>query len=186
RGAAASRPRAVPDRRAGLARAGGRPGRTRRGDVGMREDAAPFDGPSRPRPFDAVLADIERAGLRLNRSWPRSPEHLLLELADPAGHPEARQHAHAGEISDIYPEGAPGVAAGEDGAGTTAAQWIADPDRAGRVTAGTPGAWRVGRLVGQPAGADRKLPALAGLLAREGHQLVAHRPERRAVVRGPE
>ena len=38
-------------------------------------------------------------------------------------------------------------------------------------------------MVLQPAGADRRLRALAGLVAEPGAVLVAHRPERRAVVR---
>ena len=37
----------------------------------------------------------------------------------------------------------------------------------------------------QPRGADRKLPGLVPLLRRGGAELVAHRPERRAVVRLP-
>lgn len=64
-----------------------------------------------------------------------------------------------------------------------AGQWFADEERAAAVAASTPGADAHGRLVLQPGGADRRLPALAGLLSGGGAQLLAHRPERRGVVR---
>ncbi|GIG35215.1 phosphotransferase [Cellulomonas pakistanensis] len=93
-------------------------------------------------------------GLRLRRAWPRGAEHLLLELV---------------------PDG---------GGSAVAGQWFADAGRAARVAAGTGDPARAaGRVVLQPRGADRRLPALARVLARPGARLVAHRPERRAVVR---
>lgn len=102
--------------------------------------------------FATVLAEAERAGATVRRSWPRGPEHLLLDLR-------------------------------RDGA-ALAGQWFADPSRAAHVAARTgAGATALGGLVVQPAGADRRLPALRGLVAEPGAQLVVHRPERRAVVR---
>lgn len=67
---------------------------------------------------------------------------------------------------------------------SVAGQWFADPSRAASVAAST-GAPATGDrgVVLQPDGADRRLPALAELVSRPGAQLVAHRPERRAVVR---
>lgn len=92
-------------------------------------------------------------GLSLRRAWPRSGEHLLLDLVRPTG-----------------------VA--------VAAQWFAEPGRAAAVARRTgSGASAVGRVVLQPDGADRRLHSLASLVARPGAALVAHRPERRAVVR---
>lgn len=65
-----------------------------------------------------------------------------------------------------------------------AGQWFADADRAAQVAAQTgPPASLHGRVVLQPAGVDRRLPALAALVREPGAVLVAHRPERRAVVR---
>ena len=64
-----------------------------------------------------------------------------------------------------------------------AGQWFADPARASAVARQTPGSTRDDGVVLQPDGADRKLTALAELLTRPRHRLVAHRPERRAVIR---
>lgn len=102
--------------------------------------------------FAEVLADLEVAGLRLRRAWPRSPEHLLLDLDD--------------------------LATGTQ----TAAQWFAEQNTADRIARSTPRAAVRGRLVLHNAGADRRLPALGPLLDRPGSRLIAHRPERRAVV----
>ena len=74
--------------------------------------------------------------------------------------------------------------AGRDGA-VVAGQWFATAERAAEVARKTPGAEQLGRVVLQPHGADRKLPGLVPLLRRDGAELVAHRPERRAVVRLP-
>jgi hypothetical protein len=104
----------------------------------------------------AVREAAAVAGLRVRRAWPRSTDHLLLDLA-----------------------GADGPVAG---------QWFNAPDKAAEVAAATCGAQLLSsgkepaRLVLQPAGADRKLTALAGLLTRPALKLVSHRPERRAVV----
>ncbi|PZR52655.1 hypothetical protein DNL40_11135 [Xylanimonas oleitrophica] len=116
--------------------------------------------PARSR-FDQVRAAVGAAGGQVVRAWPRDAEHLLLDLTVPGG-PEG--------TSGSVPE-------------AVAAQWFADPARAARVGAATPGARVHGSLVLQPQGADRRLPALQGLLADPGARLVAHRPERRAVVR---
>ena len=102
--------------------------------------------------FDVALDDLDRADLRLRRSWPRAADHLLLDLDDPV--------------------------TGQQVAG----QWFADPAVAATVAAATDGARSCGRVVVQPHGSDRKLTALAPLLRRPGARLVAHRPERRAVV----
>lgn len=99
-----------------------------------------------------VASVAAEQGLVLSRAWPRSADHLLLDLAAPSG-------------------------------ASVAGQWFADPEQAARVAArtGAP-ASRSGGVVLQPDGADRRLPALAGLLSGTGARLVAHRPERRAVV----
>lgn len=111
-------------------------------------------------------ARARAAGLRVRRAWPRGPGHLQLEL---------------GPVT-AAPVGPP-----------VAAQWFADADRARHVWQGTreeePGAVALldgdgpGALVLQRRGADRRLPALAGLLRAPGSTLVSHRAERRAVVR---
>jgi aminoglycoside phosphotransferase (APT) family kinase protein len=71
------------------------------------------------------------------------------------------------------------------GASAVAGQWFASAQRAAEVARKTRGAEQLGRVVLQPGGADRRLEGLRLLLEREGAQLVAHRPERRAVVRLP-
>jgi len=112
-----------------------------------------------------VLTRIEDAvgelGLGVAKAVPREPGHLLLQLASPDG-------------------------------SAVGAQWFADRRRAVRVAAQTES--RTGhdvhvRLLAsagvlvQTAGADRKLPVLHRLAARTDTVLVAHRPERRGVVR---
>lgn len=108
----------------------------------------------------AAPAELGLAGsLRLRRAWPRNQGHVLVEYEDDFGRRLAGQH-------------------------------IPDPQRLGHVADGT--ASRDPHLVVtrpelglllQAGGADRKLPALADLVARDGASLVVHRPERRAVVR---
>ncbi|MFC0674732.1 aminoglycoside phosphotransferase family protein [Brachybacterium hainanense] len=97
------------------------------------------------------FAPLREEGWTLPRAWPRSADHLLLDLRDPAG-------------------------------SAVAGQWFSDPERARAIAEATPGAERAGRIVLQRAGADRRLRPLAELLAAPGRRLVAHRPERRAVV----
>ena len=103
-----------------------------------------------------VCRQLSDAGATLLRVWPRSRDHLLLEM----GH-------------DRTP---------------TAGQWFTDPARARSVADETPGATVQGRLVLQPGGADRRLRGLVGLLTGPDDVLLAHRPERRGVVRhrGPD
>ncbi|MGY1885308.1 phosphotransferase family protein [Blastococcus sp. SYSU DS0753] len=74
------------------------------------------------------------------------------------------------------------------GGGPTAGQWFGDPGRARAVAEATVGATVHGGLVLQPQGADRRLRGLGELLAAPGAALLAHRPERRAVLRhgGPD
>ena len=102
-----------------------------------------------------VTASLTTLGLELRRSWPRSDEHLLLDL----------RTTHSGKGTAV------------------AGQWFRDPERARAVAATTTGARCAGRLVLQPGGADQKLPALSALLREPGATLVSHRPERRAVLR---
>lgn len=73
----------------------------------------------------------------------------------------------------------------DDSGTAVAGQWFADPERVASVVVATPGSRRLGPVVLQPDGADRKLRRLPELLSRPGHRLVAHRPERRAVVETP-
>lgn len=104
----------------------------------------------------SVRDTIEGHGLTLVRAHPR-PDRLHLDLTDPAGH-------------------------------RVIGQWIADPDTAQSIARATaavaPGRARLlaPHLVLQDGGADRRLRALAPLVA-AGAELVVHRPERRAVVR---
>ncbi len=113
--------------------------------------------------LDQVREAIGLRGLRLRKAVPREPDHLVLDLVD------------------------------RDGA-TVGGQWFADLQRADRVgaqtrarsedasdvtTLGTSG------VVVQAHGADRRLAALHALAAAEGASLLAHRPERRGVVRHP-
>lgn len=67
-----------------------------------------------------------------------------------------------------------------------AGQWLAAPGRAAAIAAATPGSSAAGSFVLQPAGADRRLPAVARRLQWPGATLLGHRPERRAVLREPD
>jgi hypothetical protein len=96
---------------------------------------------------------LDGATWELVRAWPRTAEEIPLELVDPDGT-------------------------------RVVGRWFSDPERAIREQRRTPGAV-IGddpRLLLQPRGADRRLRELGALLA-EGATLVAHRPQRRAVVR---
>ena len=115
--------------------------------------------------MSTVLTHIEDAvaglGLRVTKAVPRESGHLLLELAARDGSP-------------------------------VAGQWFADNDRTLHVARQTesrtgsdvqvPVLSSAGVLV-QRAGADRRLPVLHRLVCRPDTVLVAHRPERRGVVR---
>ncbi len=97
--------------------------------------------------------------LVLRRAWPRSGSHLLLEYVSGDGM--------------IVP-----------------GQWFADADTLGRVASETarrcpgmpPVVLGTKNVMLQPWGTDRRLRGLAPLLSRAGTTLLAHRPERRAVV----
>jgi len=97
--------------------------------------------------------------LRLQRVWPLRDRRLALEYRDARG-------------------------------GVVAAQWAARAARLDWLAERTPGGLVVGengaRVLLQPGGADRRLPALAELLAEPGARLVTHRAEQRAVVRTDE
>lgn len=123
--------------------------------------------------LERVRADLAGHGLDLLRAWPRGPKQLLLHVR-PAG---ATGSDDAGE---------------RDAAKWVAGQWFADDERAAEVAAKTSrpdGSTRGCRhlpgtgVVLQPGGADRRLVGLQGLLREPGSSLLAHRPERRAVVR---
>jgi aminoglycoside phosphotransferase len=100
--------------------------------------------------------------LRLKKSWPRAADHLSLEYVSSDG-------------------------------STIPGQWFENPERYRKVAQQTCRAIngsqaRVARLDNrnillQAKGADRKLPGLAPLLDQPGSSIVAHRPERRAVVK---
>lgn len=96
--------------------------------------------------------------LQLRRAWPRSVDHVLVE----------------------YSAGARTVAGQwlRDGGRLTERAWQTAPD--GDGVAVVPSA----HLLLQH-GVDRRLPGLRGVLGEPGAELVAHRPERRAVVRLP-
>jgi hypothetical protein len=114
----------------------------------------------RPPPPERAALRLPPGPLRLRRAWPRPSGRLLLEY-----------WAADGRI--------------------IGGQWLADPLQLGAVAKETR---RSGpaelveaaeghRVLLQSAGADRRLPGLAPLLAQPGSTLMAHRPERRAVVR---
>ncbi len=94
--------------------------------------------------------------LRLRRSWPRGEGRLLLEYVDGRGTAVAGQWHDDARLGEAVARTTPG------------ATWLAHPG-----------------VVLQPAGADRRLPVIARLLAEPGASLVVHRPERRAVIRRP-
>jgi aminoglycoside phosphotransferase (APT) family kinase protein len=108
--------------------------------------------------LNEITEQLSRLGYRLRRAWPRGPERLLLDLVPT-------------EPMDSEP---------------VAAQWFAAPGRAAAVAAATVAASASGPFVLQPGGADRRLPAVADRLRRPGTRLIGHRPERRAVLRGPD
>ena len=111
-----------------------------------------------------LQAPPDGATLTLRRAWPRGPQHLLLDYAsDDGGRVAAQWFGTAG--GQPHRERLAAVAAQTDGAAQLAGQVVAVPD--------------AGVLL-QHAGADRRMPALAGLAAKG--ELLVHRPERRAVV----
>lgn len=110
--------------------------------------------------ISALTDELDSAGLRLRKAQPGGSGRLSMEL-------ETRE----GSIC--------------------AGQWHADAAQTHRVAALVRNRFGVdsvavlgrGRLLVQHAGADRKLPALRRVLSGDGAVLMAHRPERRAVVR---
>jgi len=112
-----------------------------------------------PAPLHRVVAAVAAEGLTLVKAIPRSATHLGVELRRPDG-------------------------------GLLAGQWFADRGEALAVHAQTVRAAPAagvqllpGGVLLQPGGADRRLPGLGPVAAAHGASLVAHRPERRAVVR---
>lgn len=107
-----------------------------------------------------VIARLSDNGLSLLKAIPRGPDQLNLEIQD-------------------------------GGRGVLTGQWHRDPARSAAVaadietTCGAGTAWTLdhsGIVLLEP-GTDPRLPALRTLVRRPGAQLVAHRLERRAVVR---
>jgi hypothetical protein len=109
--------------------------------------------------ISGLIAELASASLGLRKGQARGPGRLTLELVGPDGLCAGQWHA---EPTDTL----------------RAAAHLADEfgSRSVRVLAG-------GHLLVQYAGADRRLPLLHGLVAQPGAELVAHRPDRRAVVR---
>lgn len=107
-----------------------------------------------------IAADVASNGMALRKASPRGPDRLLLELTNGSGE-------------------------------VLAGQWHRDSTRGADIAARTRargGAASVDVLEGtgifvQRGGADRRLPALQHLVRRPGARLVAHRAERRGVVR---
>ncbi|HVS10836.1 MAG TPA: aminoglycoside phosphotransferase family protein [Planctomycetota bacterium] len=112
----------------------------------------------------ATARDLGAGGaeLRLRRAWPRSPDHVVLELQDGRGRAVAGQWMRDG-------------GALEPVAAETASRCDGVP--LAIVTC------RSGAVLLQPGGADRALVALHRLVAHPAANLLAHRPERRGVVR---
>ena len=106
-----------------------------------------------------LVAELASAGLVMRKGQARGPGRLTMELDGPDGMCAGQWHA---EPADTL----------------RAAAHLADEfgTRAVQVLAG-------GHLLVQYGGADRRLPLLHGLVAQPGAELVAHRPDRRAVVR---
>ncbi len=107
-----------------------------------------------------LVDELGAAGLRLRKAQPRGPFRLTMELESHDGTVCAGQwHAHVAEAERVA-----GLMRGRFG------------HHAVDLLAG-------GQLVVQQAGADRRLPVLSRILLAEDATLVAHRSERRAVVR---
>lgn len=111
-------------------------------------------------PMEEVRAALRGTGLWLQKAVPKGPDHLSLELRDPDGAVLAGQWNRSID--------------------RTAQRW-----RATRRTCPDPDAvQQVGpRVLVQAHGADRRLTDLPRVATRNGAALVAHRVERRAVVR---
>ena len=108
----------------------------------------------------ALRDELAPSGLRLRKAAPRGADRLTLELDSADGR----------------------VCAGQWHADATATRRLAGQlrDRFGDTAVDVLGR---GHLLVQHAGADAKLTGLHRLVVRPGARLVAHRPERRAVVR---
>jgi hypothetical protein len=108
---------------------------------------------------ETLASELASAGLVLRKAQPSGPTRLIMELSGPEG--------------------------------TCAGQWHAEPADALRLAAhlcdefGSDSVQVLagGHVLVQHRGADRRLPRLYALVAQPGAELVAHRPDRRAVVR---
>lgn len=109
-----------------------------------------------------IVAAVATEGLSLRRANPKGPDRLMLEFVDAAGTVSAGQwHRN--------PQRSAAIAA--QTARTSGGQWA-------RTLAGT-------GIMLQQGGADRRLQMLKSLAEQPGARLVAHRAERRGVVRNP-
>lgn len=121
--------------------------------------------PAQAATITGLVADLKAEGHALVSAMPRSGEHLLLRV----------RRADGAEVAGQWFVSA--ARAAHVAAATRRSSREADPDVASAV-----------HLVGahtvlQPGGADRRLTGLGRLAADPALELVAHRPERRAVVR---
>ncbi len=105
-----------------------------------------------------VVSPSSGRTLLLARSWPRSPDHLLLEYRDGTSTVAGQWFADPARLRTV--------------AGQTA---VTAPGRVAVVE-------DTGVML-QAGGADRRLVDLADVVGAPGSELVVHRPERRAVVR---
>ena len=109
---------------------------------------------------DLLAVTADGRPLHLRRAWPRGDDHMLLDYQAAGGGAAAQWFADAQRLRHVARE---------------TVRAAAHPDDVTVVPA-------LGLLV-QRNGADRRLPAVADVLARADAALVVHRPERRAVVR---
>ncbi|MGH8875440.1 MAG: hypothetical protein ACRDVM_09355, partial [Acidimicrobiia bacterium] len=117
-------------------------------------------------PLVGNLPERLRVGSRsltLLRAWPRSRERLALEYSDEAGRRIAGQWLDPGHGIERLRRLARRTAQAAPETPVVAIEALG--------------------LLLQADGADRRLPALAPVVALPGATLVVHRPERRAVVR---
>lgn len=110
--------------------------------------------------IDELVAVLDELGLRLRKAQPRGSGRLSMELEAQDG------RVCAGQWNDDTAEVARVASLVGNRFGADSFDVVAQ-----------------GRLLVQHAGADRRLPILSRLLRRPDAVLVAHRPERRAVVR---
>lgn len=112
-------------------------------------------------PADSGRLNLPLGFLRLQQAWPCSQNHLLLEYAAGDAVIAGQWFASIKQLQAVMQETAEGAPRNEE-------KLLILP------TLG---------VMFQAKGADRRLPALASLVARPEAQLLSHRPEQRATVR---